>query len=83
MQFSLIIQVIAKPWSKFPILVAQVDMEFAEARLASDCIYIHMYGCIYRQIITIPMGTTPLLANIFLHFYEYEFINGRRKGYSS
>ena len=34
-------------------------------------------GMIFRQIIGIPMGTNcaPHLANIFLHIYEYEYLD--------
>ena len=41
-----------------------------------DNSYIEFNNIIYRQIIGIPMGTScaPFLANIFLHQYEFEFI---------
>ena len=42
-----------------------------------DNSYIQFDGKCYRQIIGIPMGTNcaPHVANIFLHVYEYEFID--------
>ena len=42
-----------------------------------DNSYIHFDGKCYRQKIGIPMGTScaPHVANIFLHVYEYEFID--------
>ena len=37
---------------------------------------------VFRQVIGIPMGTNsaPLLADLFLHTYEYEFIIKTMKG---
>ena len=42
-----------------------------------DNSYILFNGRLYRQTIGIPMGTScaPHIANIFLHVYEYEFID--------
>ena len=39
-------------------------------------IFIQFGGCLFRQIIGIPMGTncTPLLADLFLYSYESEFL---------
>ena len=41
-----------------------------------DNAMVEYLGVLYRQIIGIPMGTScaPYLANIFLHVYEYEYI---------
>ena len=41
-----------------------------------DNSYIVYHGIVYRQVIGIPMGTNcaPFLANIFLHVYEYEYL---------
>ena len=41
------------------------------------------FGCkVFRQVIGIPMGmnSAPLLADLFLHTYEYEFIIKTMKG---
>ena len=47
-----------------------------------ECIYflidnsfINFNGCIYRQVIGIPMGTSsaPHMANIYLHVYEHDY----------
>ena len=42
-----------------------------------DNIFVRFGGKVFRQVIGIPMGTNsaPLLADLFLHTYEYEFIN--------
>ena len=42
-----------------------------------DNSYIVYHGNVYRQKVGIPMGTNcaPFLANIFLHVYEYEYLN--------
>jgi len=41
-----------------------------------DNSYIVYHDTVYRQVIGIPMGTNcaPFLANIFLHVYEYEYL---------
>ena len=41
-----------------------------------DNIYIEVGNKVYRQCIGIPMGTdcAPLLANLFLFYYEYNFM---------
>ena len=38
--------------------------------------YVIFYNTIFRQIVGIPMGTNcaPFLANLFLHVYEYEYL---------
>ena len=51
-----------------------------------DNIYVRFGGQLFRQIVGIPMGTNsaPLLADLFLYFYENEFLaklvkEGKRK----
>ena len=51
-----------------------------------DNIYVRFGGQLYRQMVGIPMGTNcaPLLADLFLHSYENEFLDklikeGKRK----
>ena len=41
-----------------------------------DNAFVLYYDKIFRQVIGIPMGTNcaPFLANIFLHVYEYEYL---------
>ena len=41
-----------------------------------DNIYIRVGNRVFRQIVGIPMGTdcAPLLANMFLFYYEYKYI---------
>jgi len=41
-----------------------------------DNIFIEFRGRIFQQTVDIPMGTncTPLLANLYLHSYEVEFV---------
>ena len=43
-----------------------------------DSIYIEVGNKVYRQCIGIPMGTdcAPMLANLFLFYYEYNFMKG-------
>ena len=40
-----------------------------------DNSFINCNGCIYRQVIGIPMGTSaaPQMADIYLHVYEHEY----------
>ena len=40
-----------------------------------DNSFINFNGCIYRQVIGIPMGTSsaPHMANIYLHVYEHDY----------
>ena len=46
-----------------------------------DNIYIQVGNKIFKQTIGIPMGTdcAPLLANLFLFYYEYKFIKEKLK----
>ena len=48
-----------------------------QVKFIIDNAYVEFNSQIFRQIIGIPMGTNcgPYLANIFLHFYEYDFID--------
>ena len=41
-----------------------------------DNIFVKFGGCLFRQVIGIPMGTNcaPLLADLFLYSYESEFL---------
>ena len=45
-------------------------------RIIVDNSYIFFRNKVYRQIVGIPMGTNcaPFLANIFLHMYEYAYL---------
>ena len=38
--------------------------------------YITYHGEVFRQVVGVPMGTNcaPFLANIYLHYYEYNYI---------
>jgi hypothetical protein len=40
-----------------------------------DNSFINFNGCIYRQVIGIPMGTSsaPHMANLYLHVYEHDY----------
>ena len=42
-----------------------------------DNIFVQFGGCLFRQVIRIPVGTNcdPLLANLFLYSYENEFLD--------
>ena len=41
-----------------------------------DNIYVRFGDSVFRQVIGIPMGTNsaPLLADLFLHTFEYDFM---------
>ena len=41
-----------------------------------DNIYVRFGSSVFRQVIGIPMGTNsaPLLADLFLHTFEYDFM---------
>ena len=47
-----------------------------------DNIYVNFGDSIFRQTIGIPMGTNcaPLLANLYLFYYEYKFLEQLQKG---
>ena len=53
---------------------------YCELRLAIDFlidnIYVRFGSSVFRQVIGIPMGTNsaPLLADLFLHTFEYDFM---------
>ena len=46
-----------------------------------DNIFVQFGGCLFRQVIGIPMGTScaPLLADLFLYSYENEFLDNMIK----
>ena len=43
----------------------------------ADNIFVKFGGCLFRQVIGIPMGTNcaPLLTGLFLYLYENEFLD--------
>ena len=45
-----------------------------------DNIFVKFGGCLFRQVIGIPMGKNcaPLLADLFLYSYESDFLDMRR-----
>ena len=47
-----------------------------------DNIFVKFGGCLFRQVIGIPMGTNcaPLLADLFLYPYESEFLDNMIRG---
>ena len=47
-----------------------------------DNIFVRFGGCLFRQIIGIPMGMNcaPLLADLFLYSYESEFLDNMIRG---
>ena len=47
-----------------------------------DNIFVKFGGCLFRQVIGIPMGTNcaPLLADLFLYSYESEFLQNMIRG---
>ena len=52
------------------------DQLVEQIKFLVENIYIQVGNKIFRQTISIPMGTdcAPLLANLFLFYYEYKFI---------
>ena len=44
-------------------------------------IYVKVGNRVFKQTIGIPMGTdcAPLLANLFLFFYEYKYVKDKLK----
>ena len=44
-------------------------------------IYVCLDGCVFKHCVGIPMGTdcAPVVANLFLFVYEYEFMKGLLK----
>ena len=44
-------------------------------------IYVQFDGMVYQQIVGIPMGTNcaPLIADLFLHCYERDFMSDLQK----
>ena len=47
-----------------------------------DNIFVKFGGCLFRQVIGIPMGPScaPLLADLFLYSYESEFLDNMIRG---
>ena len=47
-----------------------------------DDIFVQFGGCLFRQVIGIPVGTNcaPLLADLFLYSYENEFLDNMIRG---
>ena len=66
-------------WSK---IISKTNISFSCDELINsiDFIvnnsFITFHSLVYRQVIGIPMGTNcaPFLANVFLHVYEYEYL---------
>ena len=65
-------------WSDVP----STKHSFSEDKVTShveylmDNIYVNVGNKVFRQCVVIPMGThcAPLLANLFLFFYEYKYM---------
>ena len=53
------------------------DMQFMIDFLV-DNIFVKFRGCLFHQVIGIPMGTNcaPSLVDLFLYSYESEFLDG-------
>ena len=51
------------------------DQIYRMVEFLIDNIFVKFGGCLFRQVIGIPMGTNcaPLLADLFLYSYESEF----------
>ena len=67
------------------------DVPFTRQSLTEDrlisyveyLIYVNVGNQVYRQCVGFPMGTdcAPLLANLFLFFYEYRYMKSLIKTY--
>ena len=57
------------------------DQLVKQIKFLVENIYIQVGNKIFRQTIGIPMGTdcAPLLANLFLFYYEYKFMKEKLK----
>ncbi len=57
------------------------ELMISHIRFLIDNIYVTFCKNFYQQIKGIPMGTdcAPLLANLYLHYYEYKFIRNMMK----
>lgn len=70
-------------WSDVPStkhsLTEDTLIEYVEYLI--DNIYVNVGNTVYRQCVGIPMGTdcAPLLANLFLFFYEYKYMRNLMK----
>ena len=70
-------------WSDSPSMAAS-SRSITEDKLVElveylvDNIYINVGNRVFRQQVGIPMGTdcAPLLANLFLFYYEYRYMKG-------
>ncbi len=70
-----------KPYKK-PGYVAWIQTEFIQAfTFLIDNIYVKFGDNIYHQTLGIPMGTdcAPLLADLYLYTYEYDFLDSLTK----
>ena len=65
----------SKTRSSTNVSFSKEDLVFYVNIIIDNC-YILYHGKVFKQVIGIPMGTNcaPFLANIFLHTYEYEYL---------
>ena len=67
-------------WSKTKCSYCNIDknmlVEMIEYLVDNNIIFVHVGGTLFRQGIGIPMETdcAPLLANLYLFFYEYTYM---------
>ena len=57
-------------------VIFQVSCKAKHTDFLIDNIYVRFGSSVFRQVIGIPMGTNsaPLLADLFLHTFEYDFM---------
>ena len=65
-------------------IICTLQIRCAACRMVEfliDNIFVKFGGCLFRQVIGIPMGTNcaPLLADLFLYSYESEFLDNMMK----
>ena len=65
----------------FPILFYE-KIEFLSILLKAYNIFVKFGGCLFCQVIGIPVGTNcaPLLADLFLYSYESECLDNMIRG---
>ena len=70
-------------WSRIKSGSINIDARLLMAMIEYlvDNIYVHVGNRVFRQCIGIPMGTdcAPLLANLYLFYFEYQYMKNLMK----
>ena len=67
---------------KLSVLAYTADQICRMVEFLIDNIFVNFVGCVFRQVIGIPirMNCAPLLADLFLYSYESEFLDNMKRG---